>query len=117
MAKVLITGGCGYIGSHTIVDLLENNYNCISVDNYLNSDPEVLTQIEKITGEKVKNYPVDLVDKEALEDIFKEEEIYAVIHFAALKAVGESVEKPLIYYRNNIIGMINLMECLSLIHI
>lgn len=117
MAKVLITGGCGYIGSHTIIDLLEHQYECISVDNYLNSGPEVLEQIEKISGEKVKNYPVDLVDKPALETIFKEEEIFAVIHFAALKAVGESVEKPLIYYRNNIVGMINLMECCAKYHV
>ena len=117
MSKILITGGCGYIGSHTIVDLLENGYDCISVDNYLNSGPEVLGHIEKITGKSVKNHEVDLVDKPALEQIFKEEEIAGVIHFAALKAVGESVEKALIYYRNNIVGMINLMECCAKYHV
>ncbi len=111
MAKILVTGGCGYIGSHTIVDLVEHGYECVSVDNYLNSDPSVLEQIASITGKKVKNYPVDLVNKEALKEVFKQEDIYAIIHFAALKAVGESVEKPLLYYRNNIEGQINLLEC------
>ncbi len=111
MGKVLVTGGCGYIGSHTLVDLIENGYECISLDNYLNSDPSVLDQIKEITGKEVHNYPVDLVDKEALSKVFQEEEIEAIIHFAALKAVGESVEKPIVYYRNNIEGQINLMEC------
>jgi UDP-glucose 4-epimerase len=111
MGKILVTGGCGYIGSHTIVDLLESGYECVSVDNYLNSDPSVLDQIEEITGKRVVNYPIDLVNREAVKEIFEKEDIYAIIHFAALKAVGESVEKPLIYYRNNIEGQINLMEC------
>ena len=111
MSKVLITGGCGYIGSHTIVDLTNHGFECISVDNYLNSDPEVLVKIEKLTGRHIYNYPIDLVNREDVESIFKENEISGIIHFAALKAVGESVEKPLLYYRNNINGMINLMEC------
>lgn len=111
MAKILVTGGCGYIGSHTIVDLIQSGYDCVSLDNYLNSDPSVLDQIEEITGKRVKNYAVDLVNRKALREVFKEEDIYAIIHFAALKAVGESVEKPIIYYRNNIEGQINLMEC------
>jgi len=111
MGKILVTGGCGYIGSHTIVDLIEHGYECVSIDNYLNSDPSVLKQVQKITGQEVKNYPVDLVNKKALQEVFAKEDIYAVIHFAALKAVGESVEKPLVYYRNNIEGQINLMEC------
>ena len=114
MSKVLITGGCGYIGSHTIVDLIENGHDVISVDNYLNSDPIVIDHIEEITGKKIVNYPVDLVNSVDLEQVFKENDIKAVIHFAALKAVGESVDKPLLYYRNNISGMINLMEsCLK----
>lgn len=117
MAKVLVTGGCGYIGSHTIVDLLEHDYACVSIDNYLNSGPEVLDHVQEITGKQVKNHPVDLVDKQALETVFKEEDIYAIIHFAALKAVGESVEKPLLYYRNNVNGMINLMECAVKYHV
>jgi len=111
VGKILVTGGCGYLGSHTLVDLLQKGYACVSVDNYLNSDPKVLAQIEKITGQKVKNYAVDLTDIDSLDAIFDQEEIDAVIHFAALKAVGESVEKPLLYYRNNIGGTINLLEC------
>lgn len=110
MGKIVITGGCGYIGSHTIVDLIENGYDCISIDNYLNSDPSVLDQIKEITGKTVKNYPVDLVNRKAVLEVFESEEIDSVIHFAALKAVGESVQKPLIYYRNNIEGQINLIE-------
>ncbi len=110
MRKILVTGGCGYIGSHTIVDLLQNGYECISLDSYINSDASVLDQIEEITGKKVKNYPVDLVERKAVEEVFEQEDIYAIIHFAALKAVGESVAKPLLYYRNNVEGQINLLE-------
>jgi UDP-glucose 4-epimerase len=110
MGKILVTGGCGYIGSHTIVDLLEQGYECVSLDNYLNSDPSVLAQIKEITGKTIKNYEVDLVNRKAVHEVFEAEEIHAIIHFAALKAVGESVEKPLIYYRNNIEGQINLLE-------
>lgn len=110
MSKILITGGCGYIGSHTIIDLLQHGYNVISVDNYINSTPDTLDQIEKVTGKRITNYPVDLCDDKELSEIFKENEISAIIHFAALKAVGESVQKPLVYYRNNISGIINLMD-------
>lgn len=111
MAKILVTGGCGYIGSHTIVDLLEQGHECVSIDNYLNSDPQVLDQIEAITGKKVVNHPVDLCDKEGLMAVMKAEAFDGIIHFAALKAVGESVERPLLYYQNNIVGMINLLDC------
>lgn len=111
MASILVTGGCGFIGSHTIVDLIQNGYHCISVDNYLNSDPSILDQIFEITGVRVQNYAEDLTDEDAIDAIFKNHEIEGIIHFAALKAVGESVEKPLLYYKNNIGGMISLLEC------
>lgn len=111
MSKVLVTGGCGYIGSHAIVDLIEKGYDVISVDNYLNSSPDTMAQIEKITSKKVKNYAIDICDLKELEQIFRKEDIKSIIHFAALKAVGESVNKPLKYYRNNISGIINLLDC------
>lgn len=111
MSKVLVTGGCGYIGSHAIVDLINEGYEVISVDNYLNSSPDTMVQIEKITSQKVKNYAVDLCNLDELEQIFRDEQIDSIIHFAALKAVGESVQKPIVYYRNNIAGIINLLDC------
>ena len=110
MSSILVTGGCGFIGSHTIVDLIQQGYHCISVDNYLNSDPTVLDQIHEITGVKVRNYAEDLTDETALDAIFKSNDIEGIVHFAALKAVGESVEKPLLYYKNNIGGMLSLMQ-------
>ena len=111
MQTILVTGGCGFIGAHTIVDLLENGFNVISVDNLSRASAESLKGIEKITGKKIKNYPVDLVDKKATEFIFKENpDIIGIIHFAAYKAVGESVEKPLDYYENNIFSLVNLLQ-------
>jgi UDP-glucose 4-epimerase len=111
MQTILVTGGCGFIGAHTIVDLLENGFNVISVDNLSRASAESLNGIEKITGKKIKNYPVDLVDKKATEFIFKENpDIIGIIHFAAYKAVGESVEKPLDYYENNIFSLVNLLQ-------
>src|SRR5210317_1079242 len=111
MAKILVTGGCGYIGSHTLVDLINHGFNVVSIDNLSNSDDSVLDAIYKITGKKVKNYPVDLSDQNALLEVFeKEKNIAGIIHFAALKAVGESVEKPLKYYANNLGGLINLLN-------
>ncbi|MGA1543423.1 MAG: UDP-glucose 4-epimerase GalE [Saprospiraceae bacterium] len=114
MAKILVTGGCGYIGSHTLVDLINHGFNVVSIDNLSNSDDSVLDAIYKITGKKVKNYPVDLSDQNALLEVFeKEKNIAGIIHFAALKAVGESVEKPLKYYANNLGGLINLLNSMN----
>ncbi len=114
MKKVLVTGGCGYIGSHTIVDLLDNGFEVISVDNFSNSDPGVLDGIETITGKRVKNYAVDLCDKAETRRIFIENpDIKGVIHFAAFKAVGESVEKPILYYHNNLNSLLNILSCIE----
>ena len=114
MAKILVTGGCGYIGSHTIVDLIENGYDVISVDNNSRSNPNSLKGIEKITGKAVKNYKVDLCNFDDTFAIFQEnEDIEGIIHFAAYKAVGESVEKPLMYFENNLYSLVNLLKCVQ----
>ena len=114
MAKILVTGGCGYIGSHTIVDLIENGYDVVSVDNNSRSNPGILDGIERITGKKVKNYRVDLCNFDDTCAIFQENEgISGIIHFAAYKAVGESVEKPLMYFENNLNSLINLLKCVQ----
>lgn len=114
MKKILVTGGCGYIGSHTIVDLIENGFDIISVDNNSRSSDHLLEGIEKITGKKVKNYKVDLCDFNDTNAIFEEnEDIAGIIHFAAYKAVGESVEKPLLYFENNLLSLINLLKCVE----
>jgi UDP-glucose 4-epimerase len=114
MPKILVTGGCGYIGSHTLVDLIENGYDVISVDNNSRSNPVVLKGIEKITGKAVKNYKVDLCNFDDTAAIFQEnEDIKGIIHFAAYKAVGESVEKPLMYFENNLLSLINLLKCVQ----
>lgn len=111
MKKVLVTGGTGYIGSHTVVDLLENEYNVVIVDNLSRSKEEVIDGIEKTTGKKPSFHKVDLCDKSSLEKVFQEEEnIEGVIHFAAYKYVDESVREPLLYYRNNVEGLLNLLE-------
>ena len=112
MKKILVTGGCGYIGVHTIVDLLENGYDVINVDNNSRSNPDILKGAEKITGKKIKNYQIDLCDFEATQQIFKENnDITGIIHFAAYKSVGESVEQPLMYFENNINSLINILKC------
>jgi len=111
--KVLVTGGCGYIGSHTVVDLLNEGYDVVVVDNLINSKKEVLEKIKKITGKTVTFYEYDLCNKILLDSVFEKEEIDAVIHFAGLKAVGESVEKPLMYYQNNLISTLNLLDCMK----
>jgi UDP-glucose 4-epimerase len=111
--KILVTGGTGYIGSHTVVELLAKGYTPIIADDLSNSKKGVLESIEKITGKKVAFYEVDLCDKKNTEKIFDEHKIDATIHFAAWKAVGESVEKPLKYYRNNLVSLINLLEIYS----
>ena len=114
MKKILVTGGCGYIGSHTIIDLVENGFEVISVDNNSRSTPRILEGIEKITGKKIKNYKVDLCNYDDTFAIFQEnEDITGVIHFAAYKAVGESVEKPLDYFENNLFSLINLLKCVK----
>ncbi|MBQ1896051.1 MAG: UDP-glucose 4-epimerase GalE [Clostridia bacterium] len=105
---ILCTGGAGYIGSHTCVELLNEGYDVVVLDNLSNSSEVALERVEKITGKKVKFYKADILDVDALEKVFSSEKIDAVIHFAGLKAVGESVEKPLEYYQNNITGTLNL---------
>ncbi len=106
----LVAGGAGYIGSHTCVELLNAGYEVVVVDNLYNSSEEALKRVETITGKAVTFYQVDLLDKPALDDVFKKESISSVINFAGLKAVGESVRKPLEYYHNNITGTLNLCD-------
>ena len=113
MKKILVAGGMGYIGSHTVVNLIENGYDPIIVDNLSNSSIEVLNRINMITGKKPAFYQVDLCDYDKLENVFKENDFVAAIHFAGLKAVGESVEKPLMYYQNNLISTLNLIELME----
>lgn len=107
---ILVTGGAGYIGSHTCIELLEAGYEVVVVDNLCNSSRESLTRVEEITGKQVTFYEVDLLDQDKLASVFDTEVIDAVIHFAGLKAVGESVEKPLEYYHNNITGTLILCD-------
>lgn len=114
MAKILVTGGCGYIGSHTIVDLIENGYDVISIDDQSRSTPYPLTGIQLITGKRVKNYKVDLKNFDETLAVFQENpDISAVIHFAAYKAVGESVEQPLLYYENNMGSLVSILKCVK----
>ena len=112
MAKILVTGGAGFIGCHTCVELLEAGYEVVIVDNFSNSKPEALNRIKKITGKDFAFYEADLLDLAALEKIFEENKIDAVIHFAGLKAVGESVQKPVEYYHNNITGTLMLIKAM-----
>ena len=111
--SILITGGTGFIGSHTIVELLGAGRDLVVVDNFSNSKPCVLDRLEQITGKRVKFYEVDLLDYDALEKVFAENEIDSCIHFAGLKAVGESCSQPLRYYHNNLTGTFNLCALLS----
>ncbi len=113
MATILVTGGTGYIGSHTCVELLNAGYDVVIMDNLYNSNEAVLKRIESITGKKTKFYKTDLLDKEGIKTIFKENSIDAVIHFAGYKAVGESVQIPLTYYQNNVAGSLNLYEVMK----
>jgi UDP-glucose 4-epimerase len=110
---ILVTGGAGYIGSHTVVELIQSGFEVVIVDNFMNSSTEVINRLKEITGKDIKSYNVDLLDKEGLTNIFSENQIEAVIHFAGLKAVGESVEKPLFYYHNNITGTLILSEVMK----
>ena len=110
---ILITGGAGYIGSHTMVELLEAGRELVVVDNFLNSKPESLKRVKEITGKDFKFYEVDLLDYDALDKVFCENDIDSCIHFAGLKAVGESCAKPLYYYHNNITGTLNLCNVMQ----
>ncbi len=107
--KILVTGGCGYIGSHTCVELLNNNYEVVVLDNLSNSNISVLDKIKKITGKSVKFYEGNMIDTDLLDKVFTENKIDAVIDFAAYKAVGESVEKPIEYYKNNVSTILELI--------
>ena len=107
--KVLVTGGAGYIGSHTVVDLLEHDCEVVVVDKFCNSKPTVIDRVKKITGKEFAFYRADVCDKAAVEEIFRAEKPEAVIHFAGLKAVGESVQKPLEYYTNNLVSTLTLL--------
>lgn len=111
--NILVTGGCGYIGAHTCVELLNNDYNVIILDNFSNSQKSVIEKIEKISNKKVKFYEGDMIDSEILDKIFLENKIDAVIDFAAYKAVGESVEKPIEYYKNNVSTVLELISVMK----
>lgn len=110
---VLVTGGAGYIGSHTVVEVLSGGYDVVVVDNLFNSSEESIRRVEAIAGKPVTFYKVDLLDKPLLENVFQKHKFCAVLHFAGLKAVGESVRIPLEYYNNNIQGTIHLLECME----
>jgi UDP-glucose 4-epimerase len=111
--NVLVTGGAGYIGSHTTLVLLDSGFEPIIVDSFSNSSPEVIKRLEKIAGREIKFHKVDLCDKEALAGVFDKYNFDAVIHFAGYKAVGESMAKPIMYYRNNLLSTINLCELMQ----
>lgn len=110
---VLVTGGAGYIGSHTCLELLENGFEVVVADNFSNSSPISLERVQQITGRSIRSYDVDIRDKATLDAIFAQNEISSVIHFAGLKAVGESCAKPLMYYDNNVSGTLNLCEVMT----
>lgn len=111
--SILVTGGAGYIGSHTCVELLNHGHDVVVVDNLCNSSEKALQRVEQITGKKLTFYKIDLLDKKDLEGVFKREKLEAVIHFAALKAIGESVQIPLRYYYNNLTGTLHLCELMA----
>lgn len=111
--KILVTGCCGYIGSHTCVELLDNNYEVVGLDNFSNSKKEVLDKIKQITGKSIKFYEGNMLDKEILNKIFDENDISCVIDFAAYKAVGESIEKPIEYYTNNLSSVLTLLSVMK----
>ncbi len=110
---ILVTGGAGYIGSHTCLEMLEAGYEVVVIDNFSNSSMESINRVEKLTGKKIKFYEADVCDKSALEKIFSENEIEAAIHFAGYKAVGESVKEPLMYFENNLISTLSLLDTMK----
>ena len=113
MATILVTGGCGYIGSHTVLELLNRDYEVIVVDNFSNSSYESLRRVQKITGKEVTFYEENIANEEGMDKIFSAHKVDAVIHFAAFKAVGESVKLPLKYYENNISGTVGLLKIMQ----
>ena len=113
MGKILVTGGAGYIGSHTCVELLNNNKEIVVIDNFSNSNSKALDNIKAITNKDFKFYEINYLDRVALEKVFEENDIESVINFAGYKAVGESVQKPLEYYENNIGGAVILLETMK----
>jgi UDP-glucose 4-epimerase len=108
--KILVTGGTGYIGSHTIIDLIENGFEVVSIDNGLNSEESILDNVEKITNVKVKNYKENLCSEAIVNQIFSQENFDGVIHFAALKSVGDSMQQPIEYFKNNLNSLLNTIE-------
>lgn len=112
-ATILVTGGAGYVGSHSVVQLLNQGFKVVVVDNLVNASQECLKRVEEITGKEVVSIPVDLCDKDELDNVFTKYKINCVLHFAALKAVGESASMPLSYYRNNVGGSITLLEVMK----
>ena len=113
MSRILVTGGAGFIGSHAVVELLDSGEDVVIVDNFVNSSPEALERVKRITNREFGFYEVDLLDEKKLEKVFEENDIEAVIHFAGLKAVGESVQKPIEYYHNNITGTLILLKVMK----
>jgi UDP-glucose 4-epimerase len=114
MKKILVTGGAGYIGSHTVVELVNSGYQPIIIDNFSNSQPSVIKALEKITGKEIISYEGDCTEYDVLKKIFqKEKNIQGVIHFAAYKAVGESVQFPLKYYQNNVVGLVTILRAME----
>lgn len=112
MNKILVTGGCGYIGSHTIVDLMDHGFEVISIDDLSRAFPETLAGVNQITGKSIRNYPVNLCDVAATRQVFTDNpDIKGIIHFAAFKSVPESVDNPLVYYHNNIGSLVNILNC------
>lgn len=110
---ILVTGGAGYVGTHTVVELVNAGYDVVIIDNFVNAFSESIKRVQEITGKELKCFSVDLLNKDAIKDVFSKHDFYAVVHLAALKAVGESVQIPLRYYHNNIMGSINLLECMK----
>lgn len=113
MKKILVTGGTGFIGSHTTLELVQKGTKVVVLDNLSNSNIKSLQRVEHLTGRSVPFHKIDLLDKKKIDQLFRENEFDAVIHFAGLKAVGESVEKPLYYYQNNVVGTLNLLEVMK----